>query len=238
MNSVTQGIFITGTNTNVGKTFIGVNIAKQLTSRNINVIPRKPIESGCLMTNGELVPQDAMALKAAANYQGALSDICPYRFEPPISPARAAHLVNKALSTQELSRICLQHSEDGFLLVEGAGGFYSPLSEDGLNADFAVSLQLPVLLVAEDTLGAINQVLLSVEAIQARGLQLIAVILNTVHDTQHEDMNNSEDLRERLACPVFTTAYDPQASTPLSDEFIESLISASNSTAAAVSASR
>lgn len=228
MKLATQGVFITGTNTNVGKTFVGANIARQLTLRNINVIPRKPIESGCLMQDGELIPQDASALKEAANYQGALSEICPYRFKPPVSPVRAAHLVNKALTTQQLATICLQGSEGGFLLVEGAGGFYSPLSENGLNADLAVALQLPVLLVADDKLGAISQVLLNVEAIQTRGLQLAGVVLNSVNDTQNDEMDNSADLGERLDCPIFTNPYSKEGGTQLPDTLIDALISQGN----------
>ncbi len=228
MKLAKQGVFITGTSTDVGKTFVGVEIARKLSQRNINVIPRKPIESGCLIQDGELIPQDASALKKAANYQGALSEICPYRFKPPVSPVRAAHLVNKALTTQQLVNLCLQGGEDGFLLVEGAGGFYSPLAENGLNADFAVALQLPVLLVANDKLGAINQVLLSVEAIQMRGLQLVGVVLNTVNDNHNEDMDNSEDLRERLDCPVFTNPYNNGADAQLPDTLIDALISPDN----------
>ncbi|MBE9564589.1 MAG: dethiobiotin synthase, partial [Proteobacteria bacterium] len=175
-----QGVFITGTSTEVGKTFVAVEIAKALTKKNIRVIPRKPIESGCVKQEDELIPQDALALKNAAQYEGSLSEVCPYRFEPPISPVRAAHLANKILTTEQLVNICLNGSEKGFVLVEGAGGFYSPLAENGRNADLAVALQLPVLLVAEDKLGALSQVLLNVEAIQMRGLQLAGVVLNAI----------------------------------------------------------
>ncbi len=224
-----QGVFITGTSTEVGKTFVGVKIAKQLTQKAITVIPRKPIESGCTRQNNELIPKDATALKEAANYQGLLSEVCPYRFEPPISPVRAAHLANKVLTTEQLVNICLQGSEEGFLLVEGAGGFYSPLAENGLNADLAVALQLPILLVADDRLGAISQVLLNVEAIQMRGLHLAGVILNTVTNTQNDQMNNSADLRERLDCPVFANPYNENGSSQIPDALIESLINTSGS---------
>ncbi|PCJ85793.1 MAG: dethiobiotin synthase [Thiotrichaceae bacterium] len=224
-----QGVFITGTSTEVGKTFVGVKIAKQLTQKAITVIPRKPIESGCARQNNELIPKDATALKEAANYQGLLSEVCPYRFEPPISPVRAAHLANKVLTTEQLVNICLQGSEEGFLLVEGAGGFYSPLAENGLNADLAVALQLPILLVADDRLGAISQVLLSVEAIQMRGLHLAGVILNAVTNTQNDQMNNSADLRERLNCPVFANPYNEDGCSQIPDALIESLINTSGS---------
>ena len=233
-----QGVFITGTGTEVGKTFTGVAIARALSQRNIKVIPRKPIESGCLKQDDELIPQDASALKKAANYQGPLSDICAYQFEPPISPVRAAHLANKTITTQQLVNICQQGSEEGFLLVEGAGGFYSPLSENGLNADLAVALQLPVLLVAEDKLGTLSQVLLSVEAIQLRGLQLAGVILNATDNSQNEHMDNSADLRERLDCPVFSNPYTKDGNANLPDALIEALISPSNTKGPHISAAR
>jgi len=219
-----QGVFITGTSTEVGKTFVGVEIAKRLTARKITVIPRKPIESGCLKQGDELIPSDATALKDAANYQGSLSDVCPYRFEPPISPVRAAHLANRVLTTEQLVNICLKGSEEGFVLVEGAGGFYSPLAENGLNADLAVALQLPVLLVADDKLGALSQVLLNVEAIRMRGLQITGVVLNTLEESHNENMNNSADLRERLDCPIFTNPYAKGGDIQLPDSLIEALI--------------
>jgi len=224
-----QGVFITGTSTEVGKTFIGVAIASALTQRNIKVIPRKPIESGCTRNDDELIPQDAAALKEAANYQGPLSEVCPYRFEPPISPVRAAHLADKILTTEQLVNICLEGSEQGFLLVEGAGGFYSPLAENGLNADLAVALQLPVLLVADDRLGVLSQVLLNVEAIKMRGLPLAGVVLNQLDGDHNEHMDNSADLRERLDCPLFTMPYSKQPVASEAAALIDALVLPSKS---------
>ncbi len=223
-----KGVFITGTSTEVGKTFIAVEIARQLNQRNIKVIPRKPVESGCIKQGNELIPHDATALKKAANYQGPLSEVCPYRFEPPISPVRAAHLANKVLTTEQLVSTCLQGSEDGFVLVEGAGGFYSPLAENCLNADLAVALQLPVLLVADDRLGVLSQVLLNAEAIQMRGLQLAGVVLNSLDDTQNDHMDNAADLREQLDCPVFANPYTKNGVANLPDALIDALITPSN----------
>lgn len=218
-----QGVFITGTSTDVGKTYTGVNIAKQLSQQNITVIPRKPIESGCIMTNDQLIPQDATALKDAANYQGPLSEVCPYRFEPPISPVRAAHLANKILTTEQLLSICLQGSEKGFLLVEGAGGFYSPLAENGLNADLAIALQLPILLIADDKIGVISQVLLNAEAIQMRGLHLIGVVLNSTSPQVNEHMDNAADLREKLSCGIHQLPFNSN-SADIPKSLIEDLI--------------
>jgi dethiobiotin synthetase len=220
-----HGVFITGTSTDVGKTFIAVEIARQLSQRNITVIPRKPIESGCVKHGDELIPLDATALREAANYQGPLSEVCPYRFEPPISPVRAAHLANKILTTEQLVQICLDGSERGFLLVEGAGGFYSPLAENGLNADLAMALQLPVLLVADDKLGTLSQVLLNAEAMQMRGLYLAGVVINAITEKQNDYMDNVADLRERLDCPVFYSPHIISGNAVLPDALITSLIS-------------
>jgi dethiobiotin synthetase len=219
-----QGVFITGTNTNVGKTYIGIALAKALRAENISVIPRKPIESGCKLVDGELIPEDAQALMLAAEYEGSLSEVCPYRFEPPISPVRAAHLANKVLTTEQLVNNCLEGSEDGFVLIEGAGGFYSPLSEDGLNADLAMALQLPVLLVAEDALGVLNQVLLNIEAIKIRGLNLVGVVLNQLEASKDERMDNAADLREHLDCPVFSTAYNSETAVTLPAAMMERIL--------------
>lgn len=203
-----KGLFITATGTGVGKTHTGVVLAKSLTSYGVKVIPRKPVESGCTEENHQLIPSDASALKLAAAYSGLLSDVCPYRFRECTSPRRAAHLSHQELSTQNLIDVCKQGAEEGFLLVEGAGGFYSPLSADGLNADLAQQLGLPVLLVAQDKLGAINDVLLASEAIKNRGLELRAVLLNQVKDyDMPAAVNNLEELFPLLDCPVYTQPY-------------------------------
>ncbi|MCG6938284.1 MAG: dethiobiotin synthase [Gammaproteobacteria bacterium] len=224
-----QGVFITGTGTGVGKTRIAVNIARRLSLQNIKVIPRKPVESGCPGQGDLLLPQDAIALMQAADYQGALSEVCPYPFEPPISPARAARLADMAITTEQLAADCRQGSDNGFVLVEGAGGFYSPLADDGLNADLAVALQLPVILVADDKLGTLNQVLLNAEAIQLRRLSLLAVVLNALDDNQNEHIDNSADLRERLAYPIFSVPYAQHGNTELPKTLIDLLITQGNS---------
>ena len=226
-----QGVFITGTNTEVGKTHIATMLARELTELGIRVIPRKPIESGCRKSGDELVPLDAQALKEAADYEGSLSEVCPYRFEPPISPVRAAHLANKVLTTEQLVKICLDGSENGFVLVEGAGGFYSPLAEDGLNADLAMALQLPVVLVASDSLGCINQVLLNAEAIKVRGLNLVGVVLNTIEAPHDENMDNAADLRDALDCPIYSLPFDEGQGT-LPRELVSKLQSQPNASIA------
>ena len=220
-----RGIFVSGTGTDVGKTFVATLLAKQLTTNGHTVVPRKPIESGCQRKNGELLPADAIALKSAADYVGDLADVCPYRFEPALSPVRAASMDKQKITIEQLSDACKHSSEDGFLLVEGAGGFYSPLAEDGLNADLAEALQLPVLLVANDRLGCINQILLTVEAISNRGLKLAAVVLNNKQAEKDLAMNNAEDLSELINTPIYTIAYAQSNDTTLENlsQYIQTL---------------
>jgi len=133
-----------------------------------------------------------------------LDNVCRYRYEPAISPERAIRLANETVSVQQLVTACQGDASDELLLVEGAGGFYSPLCSDGLNADLAEAMQAQVILVVRDRLGCINQALLSLAAIESCGLECLAVIVNQIPTTDEEDvaMDNLADLSARLELPV------------------------------------
>ena len=199
-----NGIFVTGTDTNVGKTWVGQNLIPVLLRRAIRVIPRKPIESGWNVDDIE--NSDAWLLANAADQIDRLDHICPNRFSRPLSPVRAAELEGKKLLIAEVINQCLTDvTENDFLYIEGAGGFYSPLCADGLNSDLANALKLPILLVAENRLGCINQILLSVEAIERRGLTLKAIVLNSINaDQSVNEMDNLEDVKNLLKYPIIT----------------------------------
>jgi len=197
-----NGIFITGTDTDVGKTFIACKIAAQLKKQNINVVPRKPIESGCELINNQLIPSDAMQLQQASQSTQTLKSICPYRFKEAISPARAANINNQKITLQQLTQASTKHvNENDFLLVEGAGGFYSPICENALNADLAKALGLPLLLVTDNRVGTINQVLLCLHAIQKSNLNLKAIVLNQISRTDRVD--NIQELSQLTSTPIF-----------------------------------
>lgn len=205
---IQRGLFVTGTDTGVGKTRIAAILARILNNRGLVVRPRKPVESGCLRGESGLIPADAATLQAAAGSDELLARICPYRFESALSPEKAAALADKNLTLDDVTAVCRQGvAESDFLLVEGAGGFYSPLAAGVLNADLAVALSLPVLLVATDRLGAINQTLLAVEAIKRRGLILAGVILNQVAADIDPQMGNAVELSRWLGEPVLATGY-------------------------------
>ncbi|MBN2700714.1 MAG: dethiobiotin synthase [Methylothermaceae bacterium] len=200
------GLFITGTDTGVGKTFIGAALAGALRRRGHSVRVRKPAESGCLREKGDLVPRDAQILSRAAGDPEPLEIVCPYRFEAPVSPERAARLAGRPLRLRELLEAC-QPRERDVRLVEGAGGFYSPIAADGLNADLAQALKLPILLVASDRLGVIHQVLLTLEAVASRGLIPRGVMLNQTERSNGSAMNNLEDLRRWSTVPVYPIPF-------------------------------
>lgn len=211
-----SGLFITGTDTGVGKTRVGVGVARSLVQRGWRVRVRKPVESGCGKRSGALLAADAEALREAAGGIEPLAQICPYRFAAPLAPPRAAALEGRTLGLVQLVDACHAGVEAGdFLLVEGAGGFLSPLAEDALNADLALALALPILLVAEDRLGAIHQALASAEAIERRGLRLAAVVLNAAHAIPDPRLDNAGDLTGHLDVPVLSLAHQQAAGVDL-----------------------
>ena len=198
-----NGVFVTGTDTDVGKTWVGQKIIQQLILNGISVETRKPIESGWRV---DVTQCDAWKLAHAAKKTQKLDVVCPNRFLSAISPDRAAKVEGELITIEQLSKQCTKgfDTKDDFLYVEGAGGFYSPICADGLNADLAKALNLPVVLIVADRLGCINHTLLSIEAIERRGLKLLGVVLNKIDESSAEpqNMNNHDDLSEKINYPI------------------------------------
>lgn len=142
-------------------------------------------------------------LREAAGSREPLGRICPYRLRAPLSPERAAELEGMTLDLGRLHDACLAGiGAEDFLLVEGAGGFYSPIASGALNADLAGGLGLPVLIVAADRLGTLNHTLLTVEAVRMRGLALAGLVLNQPAPQTDSLMDNAQDLARWLHRPV------------------------------------
>lgn len=202
------GFFITGTDTDIGKSFIACCIAKGLIEQGIKVSPRKPIASGCIrQTDGSLLSTDAQQLKLASHSDEPLNQICRYTFEPAISPARAIAQANQTISIESLHQACAV-DKSHFALVEGAGGFLSPIAPDGLNADLAIKLNYPIILVVGNRLGCLNHALLSIEAIEARGLTLHAIVLNDLN--ANSDLDNLHDLCQLTPYPIVYQPFSQQ----------------------------
>lgn len=203
-----NGLFITGTDTGVGKTVVGCALARALTRAGRPVAVRKPVESGCARgDDGGLSPADGLALARAAGERESLETVTPMRLAHALSPERAARLEGMELTLHDLLAAARTGAPGDFYLVEGAGGFLSPLATDALNADLAIALGLPVLVVVADRLGCINHSLLTVEAIERRGLRLAGVVLNACDDAVETGMGNREDLQARLGGPIIGFAH-------------------------------
>jgi dethiobiotin synthetase len=203
-----NGYFITGSDTDVGKTRIACQIVKQLCQLGLEVVTRKPAESGCRESHsGELITHDAAALQAANGHRESIERIAPYRYRAALAPHRAARLENRRIELQLLVAACDRDQPTQRLIVEGAGGFYSPLAENGLNADLASALQLPIIVVVNDRIGAVNQALMTLQAVASRHLIVAAIILNQVQPATDDAMDNAADLRPYTSLPVFCCGY-------------------------------
>ncbi|HKJ52231.1 MAG TPA: dethiobiotin synthase [Gammaproteobacteria bacterium] len=203
-----SGYFITGSDTDVGKTYIACEIVSQLRARGLAVETRKPAESGCEAdANGESRTQDALALRQANADLETIERIAPYRFRAALAPHRAARLERVELRLAQLIDACGRDRPDACLVVEGAGGFYSPLAVDGLNADLASALQLPVIAVIDDRIGAVNQSLMTIAAIASRGLRIAAIVLNQVSPGTDAEMDNAADLAVYSDLPLLRCAH-------------------------------
>lgn len=203
------GYFITGSDTGVGKTYIACELIRQLCGLDVKLETRKPVESGCSTgESGGLIPADALELQAANNNLETINRIAPYRFKAALAPPRAAALEDCHLQLVDLYNACSLDNSNYRLIVEGAGGFYSPLAENGLNADLASLLQLAVIVVINDRIGAVNQALMTIQAVESRHLDIAAIIMNQVDEDIDKDMANSDDLRTRCDYSIFSCGYN------------------------------
>lgn len=177
---MTAGIFITGTDTGVGKTFVAVELIKGLVKKGVSVAPMKPVETGCQVQDGRLYPADAMALKDAALLVDIpLKIVNPYALNHPLAPSLACGLEGKRIEIEGIKRAFLELSRQfDFVVVEGAGGLMVPIIGSYFFADLARDLALPIIIVSRPGLGTINHTLLTVLAARVWGLDLLGVVIN------------------------------------------------------------
>ena len=218
-----RGVFVTGTDTGVGKTVVGCALLGVLAERGLHLAVRKPVESGCEARGDGLHPADGDALRQAAGAREPLDAVTPLRLRHALSPERAAALEGVTLDRARLLAACEGVDTADFVLVEGAGGFLSPLAADALNADLAAALGLPLLVVVADRLGCINHALLTIEAIERRGLTVAAVVVNAADAEVDADMTNRDDLARRLPHPVLAFGHgeDDAAAARLAEFLLE-----------------
>jgi dethiobiotin synthetase len=208
MREPARGLFITGTDTDVGKTYVGAMIARSLLAAGHAVGVYKPLASGCRREAAGLVSDDALALWQAAGRPGDFMQVCPQRLWAPLAPHLAAQAEGRAVDADLLRSgldYWLERSE--IVLVEGAGGLMSPLTDEEFVADLAYDFGFPLVVVARDALGAINQTLqtLIVAATFGQGLAVAGYVLNQTRRGPH-DWHSAEELARRAVPPLLGIA--------------------------------
>lgn len=200
---MTQAFFITGTDTDAGKTSIAAGLLCAAKQQQRSTLAMKPVASGCEMTAQGLRNSDALTLMAQSTVHLPYSQVNPYAFAPAIAPHIAAQEAGVELSVADLYRaaqVVLQQQAD-FTLIEGAGGWRVPISATEFLSDFAIALQLPVILVVGVKLGCINHALLTAQAILNDGLELAGWVANVIDLNCARLAENLATLQQLMPAP-------------------------------------
>ena len=207
-NGIPQGIFITGTDTGVGKTVVAAGLAALFRKSGLDVGVMKPIQTGCIFRPGNRIAADARFLLRAAGADDPMDDVCPYRLKIPAAPLVAAE--------HEGATIDLDRIEDAYrrlssrhrvMVVEGIGGLLTPITPTTTVMDLARLLKLPLIIVAHTRLGTLNHTLLTVRCAQQSGATVMGIIFNRPGGASRSlaEKTNPEVLSRLCSVPVLGT---------------------------------
>ena len=202
------GLFVVGTDTGVGKTYVAARIVAALAQQGLRVGVYKPAASSCRRIGRALVSDDAVALWRAAGEPGTLKAVCPQRFAAPLAPHLAARQERKEIDSRLLRRgIDYWRKRSDIVVVEGAGGLMSPIGESDYVADLAAEFGYPLIVVTPNRIGSINSTLLTLIAAAARPnpLPIAGIVLNDVARLNGGDpsmKSNRMELELRCVPPV------------------------------------
>ena len=205
-----KGFLITGTDTDVGKTWFMLKFGELLKEYKFKFHFLKPVESGCEDQDNNIIPKDAQQFSKLENTP--LSNICKFMFKAYASPPRAAKLESKSIELDDILNFINEKKNidsDCFNLIEGCGGFFSPIANNKLTSDLAKRLNLPVILVVNNKLGCINHTLLSIEAIEKLNLNIKFIILNDL--SEKIPLDNFDELSSFTNIPVIKLKYNHKA---------------------------
>jgi dethiobiotin synthetase len=196
-------IFITGTDTDVGKTLVTVALIEKLQQQGLTVVALKPVAAGCEIIKDTLVNADALQIQERLRVSLAYSTINPFPLTEPIAPHLAAESENEELTVERLRQKCnLSLHQTEYLLVEGAGGWLVPLNRHETMADYAAVEGFDVLLVVGMKLGCINHALLTVQSIKRSGLNLVGWVANSSAGTMPKLTENITTLKQAIDAPL------------------------------------
>ena len=196
-------LFITGTDTGIGKTYAACALIRHLAGEGHSVSAMKPVASGCESTPEGLRNEDALALMEAMNVELDYAQVNPYAFKAAIAPHIAADKAGQAIDLLAISAIAESIDSD-FLVIEGVGGWCVPLNEDLLLVELVRVLRAEVILVVGMKLGCINHALLSANQIQSDGCELIGWIANGVDVNMPAYRKNIITLSKMMPVPLLT----------------------------------
>lgn len=182
-----KGIFITGTDTGVGKTVIAGAIVRVLKRKGLKVGVMKPVETGCTKEGDVLIPSDGEFLKYMADLDISINEITPYRFETPVAPLVASEVEGRYINPEKILEAykTLTRKFD-FVIVEGIGGLMVPINEGLFVADLVSYMGIPLVIVSINKLGTINHTFLTVDSARSKGLDIKGLIVN--------DMRQGDDI--------------------------------------------
>jgi dethiobiotin synthetase len=196
-----SSLFVTGTDTEVGKTVISTAVMEYLQKQGKTVVGMKPIASGCTVTEQGLRNDDAKAIQQQCSKPIEYETINPYAFEPAIAPHIAAKKVGIEIDITHIQRqFCVLQQDADAVIVEGAGGWFVPLNDELTMADLAIRLGLPVIVVVAIKLGCINHALLTIQAIEQSGLPIQGWVANSIEqNSQAEEIIST--LKQTITIP-------------------------------------
>ena len=201
-NFMHKGIFITGTDTDAGKTVVAAGLLNFLRRNSIDAVPMKPIQTGCTKTEtGYIVPDLECSLKISGMevVDKEKELLSPYCYEPACSPHLAAEMADIYPSIAKIKNNISELSKNHeCILVEGAGGIMVPINKTEMMLDLMKEIGFPVILVARAGLGTINHTLMSVEILRNAGLNLLGVFINNVLPESKDD----EFIRKNNICAI------------------------------------
>jgi len=217
-----RGYFMTGTDTNIGKTWATVALMRRWRRQGLTVAGMKPVAAGCQWQDGGYKNQDALLIQAETRPIMDYSQVNPYAFAAPISPHLACGDIDVDLHKLAAMASHLQDQAER-IVVEGAGGWLSPISQKYANADLAIALQLPVVLVVGVKLGCLNHARLSYQAIKLSGVVCAGWVAVQIDPEMAEFAANLTFLTQQLATPLLAVLpHSPTADFDyLASRFIE-----------------
>ena len=206
-------LFITGTDTEVGKTYCTSLIVKDLVQKGVDVFPFKPIAAGTEYNSefDQQLNEDALSLFEAVNRRYSLQQINPITYEPAIAPHIAAAQLNQSLTAEVLDQELGKIDDLGSCrLIEGAGGWLLPLNDKELLSDWVADHEIPVVMVVGIKLGCLNHALLTAEAIEQSDCELVGWIANFKDGESEIALENAKFLQQKLKAPLLFSVKSNQ----------------------------